>query len=49
MLKFGAYHQHGAWGMTLWEMKLCFPAGNERRKSYTKQRADIIIYIRGEF
>jgi len=23
--------------------------GNERRKSYTKQRVDIIIYIRGEF
>jgi hypothetical protein len=40
---------HVPWLYGKWNYEQCFPAGNERRKSYTKQRVDIIIYIRGEF
>ncbi len=40
---------HVPWLYGKWNYEQCFRAGNERRKSYTKQRVDIIIYIRGEF
>jgi len=40
---------HVPWLYGKWNYEQCFPAGNERRKSYTKQRVDIIICIRGEF
>jgi hypothetical protein len=40
---------HVPWLYRKWNYEQCFSAGNEGRKSYTKQRVDIIIYIRGEF
>ncbi len=36
---------HVPWLYGKWNYEQCFPAGNEGRKSYTKQRVDII----GEF
>ncbi len=40
---------HVPWLSGKWNYERCFPAGNERRKSHTKQRVDIIIYTRGDF
>jgi hypothetical protein len=40
---------HVPWLYGKWNYEQCFPAGNEGRKSYTRQRVDIIIYIRGDF
>jgi hypothetical protein len=40
---------HVPWLYGKWNYEQCFSAGNEGRKRYTKQRVDIIIYIRGEF
>jgi hypothetical protein len=37
------------WLYGKWNYEQCFSAGNAGRKSYTKQRVDIIIYIRREF
>jgi hypothetical protein len=40
---------HVSWLYGKWNYEQCFPTGNEGRKSYPKQRVDIIIYIRGDF